>query len=179
MEFKDFPKISRLTRECTITEKIDGTNASVFIGEDGEFLIGSRTRWITPEDDNHGFAKWALANKEELMKLGVGHHFGEWWGMGVNRGYCNVNKTFSLFNSKKWTNNPDIPKCCSVVPVLYEGIFDTVAIEDVLNNLKAKGSLAFPGYPHPEGIVIWHHAARLYFKKTIEKDNEQKGDKNV
>lgn len=175
MEFKSFAKISRLSRECTITEKIDGTNASVFIGENGEFLVGSRSRWITPEDDNHGFAKWALANKEELMKLGPGHHFGEWWGIGIQRGYCSINKKFSLFNTSKWTNNPELPTCCSVVPVLYEGIFDTVAIEEALNSLKTKGSLAFPGYPHPEGITIWHHAARLYFKKTIEKDDEHKG----
>ena len=83
MEFQEFGKIARLSRECTITEKIDGTNASIFIGENGEFLIGSRSRWITPEEDNYGFAKWALTNKEELLKLGVGHHFGEWWGIGI------------------------------------------------------------------------------------------------
>lgn len=65
-EFVPFKKIGRLSRMCTITEKIDGTNASVFIGEDGEFLTGSRTRWITPEDDNYGFAKWAQTHKDEL-----------------------------------------------------------------------------------------------------------------
>lgn len=56
-EFVPFQKIGRLSRGCTITEKIDGTNASIYIGEDGEFLTGSRTRWITPEDDNYGFAR--------------------------------------------------------------------------------------------------------------------------
>ena len=64
-EFKEFPKIPRLHRFCVITEKIDGTNASITITAEGEFLIGSRNRWITPEDDNHGFARWAAANKEE------------------------------------------------------------------------------------------------------------------
>ena len=68
-EFIEFPKIPRLSREIVITEKIDGTNGVIYIGEDGEFLVGSRTRWITPETDNHGFAKWVLANKEELLKL--------------------------------------------------------------------------------------------------------------
>ncbi len=174
-EFVEFNKIPRLTRECTITEKIDGTNASVFIGEDGTFLTGSRSRWITPEEDNYGFSKWALTNKEELLKLGVGHHFGEWWGIGIQRGYCNPVKTFSLFNTKKWLNNPELPKCCSVVPVLYEGIFDTGVVESVLHGLKTNGSVAFPTYPHPEGVVIWHKAGQLYFKKTIEKDDEYKG----
>lgn len=44
IEFKPMPKIGRLSRGCTATEKIDGTNASIYIGEDGEFLTGSRTR---------------------------------------------------------------------------------------------------------------------------------------
>ena len=39
MEFVEFPKIPRVSRECIITEKIDGTNASVWIGEDGEFRV--------------------------------------------------------------------------------------------------------------------------------------------
>lgn len=175
MEFLSFNKIPRLTRECTITEKIDGTNASIFIDENGEFLIGSRSRWITSADDNYGFARWAEENKLELLKLGPGHHFGEWWGIGIQRGYCNPQKTFSLFNTKKWLNNPDLPKCCSVVPVLYEGIFETVTIDALIQALKISGSIAFPGYPYPEGIVIWHKAAQIYFKKTIEKDAEYKG----
>ena len=41
-EFNSFGKIARWSRRVIITEKIDGTNASIFIGEDGEFLVGSR-----------------------------------------------------------------------------------------------------------------------------------------
>ena len=48
--FVEFPKMPRLSREIIITEKIDGTNASVTITEDGQFLTGSRTRWITPDN---------------------------------------------------------------------------------------------------------------------------------
>lgn len=69
-EFVPFPKMARLSREIIVTEKIDGTNGQIYIGEDGEFLIGSRTRWITPEMDNHGFARWATDHKDELMQLG-------------------------------------------------------------------------------------------------------------
>ena len=47
-EFQEFPKIARLSREAIITEKIDGTNGCVCITEDGQMLVGSRTRWITP-----------------------------------------------------------------------------------------------------------------------------------
>ncbi len=111
------------------------------------------------------------------MKLGAGHHFGEWWGSGIQRGYglLNGEKRFSLFNTKKWLNNPDLPKCCSVVPVLYEGMFEESAIQNALIKLQEFGSVASPSFMKPEGIVIWHKAAQLYFKKTIEKDSEWKG----
>lgn len=121
-EFKEFPKMPRWSREVIITEKIDGTNASIFIGEDGEFLTGSRTRWITPTDDNFGFSGWAYYNKEELLKLGPGHHFGEWWGSGIQRGYGLKEKRFSLFNTFRWSDAAVRPSCCSVVPVLSAGM---------------------------------------------------------
>jgi len=178
IEFEPFAKIARLTRECTVTEKIDGTNASIFIGEDGSFLVGSRTRWITPEDDNYGFAKWAHANREELVNgLGIGHHFGEWWGQGVQRNYSQTSKRFSLFNTSKWGESR--PSCCDVVPVLYNGVFDEFGvckgIKAALKQLTEQGSAAAPGFMKPEGIVIFHHAAHLYFKKTLDKDEEWKG----
>lgn len=181
MNFESMQKIARLTRDCTITEKIDGTNASIYIGEPGlggyqKFLIGSRTRWITPTDDNFGFAKWAHAHKDELMTLGPGHHFGEWWGLGIQRGYGMKEKRFSLFNTHRWSDVLGArPACCHVVPVLYEGLFETDLIVAALNDLEENGSLASPGFMKPEGIVIYHQAARQLFKKTIEKDDKPKG----
>src|SRR5882724_293770 len=103
MEFTEFNKIARLSRNCVVTEKLDGTNASIVIGEAGEFLVGSRTRWITPEDDNYGFARWAHTHKEELLTLGPGQHFGEWWGNGIQRKYGLSEKRFSLFNTARWS----------------------------------------------------------------------------
>jgi hypothetical protein len=173
-EFQSFQKIARLNRDCVITEKLDGTNASIFIGEDGEFLIGSRTRWITPQDDNFGFAKWAEANRAELMTLGAGHHYGEWWGSGIQRGYGlqKGEKRFSLFNVARWAN--ERPACCSVVPELHRGTFATLEIESCLSFLRSDGSVASPGFMKPEGIIIWHEAARQLFKVTLEKDSEPK-----
>jgi len=174
IEFTAFPKIARLSRECVVTEKIDGTNASIFIGENGEFLTGSRTRWITPDTDNHGFSRWAHENKTELLKLGPGHHFGEWWGQGIQRGYGLTEKRFSLFNTARWSDEAERPECCSVVPVLYLGEFDTQEIAITLSALKTFGSVAAPGFMKPEGIIVWHDKARVLFKKTIEKDDEPK-----
>lgn len=181
-EFKPFPKMARLSRECLVTEKIDGTNASIFITEDGQFFTGSRTRWITPDDDNFGFSKWAKDNKEELMKLGPGHHFGEWWGRGIQRNYGLQERRFSLFNAGRWvehgiTSPPGTqhaPACCNLVPILYQGEFKTETIQGVLDLLKKLGSAAAPGFMNPEGIIIYHTAARVSFKKTIDGDDKPK-----
>lgn len=194
-EFVAFPKMPRLSREVIVTEKIDGTNACVFIGDDGEFLVGSRTRWITPEQDNHGFAKWAYEHRDELMLLGPGRHFGEWWGSGIQRGYGlqKGEKRFSLFNVARWAmsgTTPQriptadtrvekyqsvLPPCVGLVPVLYRGEFDTARILDTLSFLRTDGSVAAPGFMSPEGIVAFHVAGNFGFKKTLEKDGEPKG----
>ena len=174
-EFKEFPKIARLSREIVITEKLDGTNAQIYITEDGQMFAGSRTRWITPQEDNYGFARWAEANKEELLKLGAGQHFGEWWGNGIQRNYSQTKKHFSLFNTQRWSEPTTRPACCEVVPVLYQGILDECGVMKALKQLTEKGSVAAPGFMKPEGIVIYHTAAKLYFKKTLDKDDEWKG----
>lgn len=172
-DFIEFPKMPRLRRECIITEKIDGTNACIRITEDGQFLVGSRTRWITPNDDNYGFAKWAESHRDELITLGIGTHFGEWWGSGCQRGYGlkNGEKRWSLFNVARWclanqepqrisTADPRIekyqerlPVCCHLVPVLFRGLFDTARVDEALNELRTNGSKASPGFMKPEGVV--------------------------
>lgn len=196
-EFKEFPKIARLSRQMMVTEKIDGTNASICLTEDGEFLIGSRTRWITPDSDNHGFARWAVEHKEELMTLGAGHHFGEWWGSGIQRGYGlqKGEKRWSLFNVSRWCLHGSeprkipqadprvekfqdvLPPCCGLVPVLCSGMFSTEVCEAALQELEIGGSQAAPGFMKPEGIVVFHVAGNVGFKKTLDKDEVPKSFK--
>jgi len=177
MEFIEFPKIPRLSRECVITEKIDGTNAQICITPEGAMWVGSRSRWITPADDNYGFARWAYDNKDELMRLGVGSHFGEWWGSGIQRNYGLKEKRFSLFNVHRWADPLARPRCCDIVPILFTGEFNTHTIIEILDVLKAGGSKAAPGFMNPEGVVIYHTASKQLFKKTILKDEEWKGKK--
>lgn len=176
MEFQKFSKIPRWSRDVVVTEKIDGTNAQILITEDGGFFTGSRNRWITPENDNYGFSRWAYEHQEELMELGVGRHFGEWWGSGIQRGYGleKGEKRFSLFNTSKWKDAR--PACCGVVPILWEGVMDDIDIESIMLELKLEGSVAAPGYMNPEGIVIFHTAGGSLFKKTFEQDATGKGE---
>ena len=173
-EFNKFAKMARLSRECIITEKIDGTNAQILITDDGGFYTGSRNRWITPDDDNYGFSAWAHENKNELMKLGAGRHFGEWWGKGIQRNYGLNERKFSLFNVSRWGDDPRAPDCCSTVPILYVGKFDSLYVDACLYNLEELGSKASPGFMNPEGVVVWHTAANIGFKKTIKDDEKPK-----
>lgn len=203
IEFKPFPKMARLKRECLITEKIDGTNAQIYItdsmevaeseaiaswpiengfGLHGHMFAGSRTHFITPgkKTDNQGFAAWVLEHATELLTLGPGQHFGEWWGQGIQRAYGLTEKRFSLFNAWRWNDgNPNRPACCHVVPTLFSGKFSTEDTQQCIDRLKAFGSAAAPGFMKPEGIVIFLSAARSYFKQTIEDDDEPKSLKEA
>jgi hypothetical protein len=204
IQFEGFPKIARLNRDIVITEKIDGTNAQVFIRAfgDGEttdappvttaaehwLWAGSRNRWITSEKDNFGFASWVQQNAEGLVEtLGPGRHFGEWWGPGIQRGYGLPSKRFSLFNVSQWSwlanaaaraARPEVPEALSVVPVLYEGpwfVDGRWAPEAAKDALREHGSAASPGFMRPEGIVVFHTASGNLFKSTLEKDEKPKG----
>lgn len=216
MDFQNFQKIPRLSREVVITEKIDGINAQVFIETYGvrlnephvfnwpysyakevnggtTFIFAeSRKTWITPGiHDNMGFANWVRENGEELLKLGEGRHFGEWWGRKIHRGYNLKEKRFSLFNVSKWTSEfnefrqnggivreystvcLEIP-VCHVVPLIYIRPFETEFIQGAIDELASHGSYASPGFMNPEGIVIYHTAGGYYFKKTIKNDESPK-----
>lgn len=175
-DFVGFPKIARLSREIIVTEKIDGSNGVVYISDDGDVLAGSRTQWLIASD-NFGFAKWVQEHKDELRLLGPGHHYGEWWGSGIQRGYGlpKGERRFSLFNTAKWSDSATRPACCHVVPILYRGPFFTTQIEAQLELLVQIGSAAAPGFMKPEGIVVFHPQGNVGFKKTIEKDEEWKG----
>lgn len=211
IEFRSFNKLARLNREIVITEKLDGTNAQILlfpacdqglnnpnvVFQNGEtaMLVGSRNRWITPQQDNYGFARWCRDNASELLKLGHGRHFGEWWGNGIQRGYGVPNKRFSLFNVGRWSPDyaataggchyPGIveivdgnlrpgPSCCYVVPTLWRGPFCTKEIRAVQRGLEEYGSAAVPGFMDPEGVVIYHTAAQSCFKVTLKNDESPK-----
>lgn len=178
LEFKEFPKIFRLNRECIITEKIDGTNACVVIGEDGEIAAQTRNRILGPQkSDSFGFTLWVYRNADRLRSLlGPGHHFGEWWGKGIQRGYNKEVKKLSLFNVERWKGLPDSDDL-GTVPVLHRGLFDTPIINGCVSQLRKLGSVAYPGFMKPEGIVIFHTQANMSFKITLEKDDEHKGQR--
>lgn len=207
IEFKPFPKIERIGNlKMTITQKIHGTNAQVYIEKidrycsckfpfstNGKYCVkcrgnersvyihiedagyygvyaASRTRWLTPEDDNYGFAKWVQENSLTLIELlGEGRHYGEWAGPGINSGEGLAQKTFIPFDYWKYPKDRPLPEDIKPVPVLYCGKIDFGHIEAVMNDLKNNGSKLTPGYMTPEGIVIDINGQK--FKKTFEQED--------
>ena len=168
MEFKAWPKIPRWENDTIIvTEKIDGTNACIYIGTDGEFGCQSRSKIITPEEDNYGFAKWAYEHKEELMKLGHGYHYGEWYGLGIQRGYQLNEKRFALFNTYRPIES--MPEGVSKVPILYQGAYTETILRELESNLRTKGSNITPGYMNVEGMVVYFQQTKRLVKWSINK----------
>lgn len=200
--FQEFPKIARLNREIVVTEKIDGTNGQVVfemlpaagpaplvvLNVDGLPAIGvwagSRNRWVTLEGDNFGFARWVHDNAQQLYEtLGVGRHYGEWWGAGIQRRYGQAGKRFSLFAAHEWPEER-LPVnvgqvIVQAVPVLHRGPWITEEFgwmpQACLNRLRDTGSAAAPGFMKPEGVVVFHRAGQVAFKATIEGDERPKG----
>jgi len=232
-DFTPMPKTPRLDRSCVITEKLDGTNASIHIKpvterpktrdvvcplepeapsdsgwlvvKDGKAWVmaaASRNRWLMPASisgdkstDNYGFAAWAYEHASELVDLGEGSHFGEWYGSGIQRGYGLKDRVFALFNVNRWKSyhhpwSLDMvtggrrgadavlaPACVDVVPVLGVGDFySTNVVNDCFEMLANFGSFArAQHYKKPEGIMVFHSASRQLFKMTYDLDKQGKG----
>lgn len=79
------------------TVKLHGTNASVYRDpETGNLVVQSRTKIITPEDDNAGFAKFVQAREHVFLNMlsDMGEMYpeslpviyGEWCGRGIQKG---------------------------------------------------------------------------------------------
>ena len=90
MNFEKYQHIERLASsdvfgilqgKCYITPKIDGTNSSIWLGEDGEVHCGSRNRDLTNGEDNAGFREWVKTQpqfKAYLQEHPTHRLYGEW-----------------------------------------------------------------------------------------------------
>lgn len=202
IEFRSWGKTPRLFRDVVITEKIDGTNCAVIIEQvsntsDREgvlvfqevggalYAVGaqSKNRLIYPgkTTDNYNFAQWVQENAEQLVEaFGPGHHFGEWWGKGIQNRYDVDYRTFSLFNTAKHADLffhtnllNDVDVTVESVPILFEGEFSEEAVQRVAREMLKNGSFAVPHAANPEGICIYHTQSKQVYKYTF--DNNDKG----
>jgi hypothetical protein len=185
-----------------LTEKIDGSNAAIrirlyeptedaslaipemAIGESGNAYnvwVQSRSRFLLPtkEQDNFGFAAWVLKNMNTLVStLGLGDHYGEWWGGKIQRGYGLSERRFSLFNAQRWMESihPTEDRLnigLYTVPMLYTGPYDGAKIQEVKQDLIDNGSRAVPGF-RSEGMVVELLEAKSKYKVLTENDDIHK-----
>lgn len=90
MDFKKYQHVERFGNgevlnielgKCYVFPKIDGTNAQVYLSENGELKAGSRNRELSLEKDNAGFYAAMLENdkiKAYLEKHPTHRLYGEW-----------------------------------------------------------------------------------------------------
>lgn len=165
VEFKPWPKIKRKTPfNVRITEKINGTNGCIVI-DGSSMYVQNRKRFLDMEHDNCGFYRWTFDNREELSKLRDGYHYGEWAGPGIQGNPHGLpERVFFLFFEQRWNYDPNLPKGCFPVPLLYEGTLNPWTIEYFMNKLKRE---ADPGTT-PEGIVVQYMDLGTRSKHTFK-----------
>jgi len=89
--FREYQHIERLGSDevegilegtCYVFPKIDGTNASVWMEDDGRIHAGSRKRELSLDADNAGFCRWVVDSATEFLPLLDAHPYyriyGEW-----------------------------------------------------------------------------------------------------
>ncbi len=166
-EFKMWPKTQRLYDRETpmevwptyyITEKVDGTNALVYVNlEEDVVLAGSRNKWITPEQDNFGFAKWVEENKEPLKALGNGYHYGEWAGAGIQRRYGLKDRRLYLFHcGGRYTFDQLQLAGCYHVPTIVHGPIPSMdgGLNYCEELMRDKKSFVNEEFTNPEGLIL-------------------------
>jgi len=172
MQFKEYSKIQALHKEecdgilngvCYIQEKVDGANASIWLGEDGQIHCGSRSQDVTLSDSGfNGFVPWVKSH-EGIKQFFVDHPTkrlcGEWL-VRHTIGYNELSyKKFYLFDVMledgsfmeydEWVQlaiKYDIPR------VELFAVLENPTLEDI-KKIAGKSVLGEKG----EGVVIKNH----------------------
>jgi hypothetical protein len=194
MNFKKYQHLERFgTTEvdrielgtCYIFPKIDGTNASVWLGDDRQLQAGSRTRRLLLDADNAGFFAWAKEqhNLIDYLKENPTHRlFGEWLVPHALKTYRNdawrkfyvfdvsVNESlheeedsfkylpYEMYSKKLEEKGIDfITPICSITNASYE---------QLINQLEKNVFLIEDGKGAGEGIVIKNYDFKNKYGRT-------------
>lgn len=146
----------------TITEKIDGANASIAVGEDGKLIAFSRRNQLTPESTLQGFYEFVQTLDSSIISCVLGTRyifFGEWLVKHSIKYPENKMKQFYVFDVwdteieqyLPWEQTKQMAEFCglNLVPLFYDGPFTTW---DEVTKLVGKTEMG--GEPTGEGIVI-------------------------
>ena len=117
--------------------KLDGTCSAVQVHPNGDIVFQSRSKIITLEDDNAGFARWGEENKEYFKSLVTDESFiiyGEWCGQGIQK-RCSISnigrKVFCVFAIQYGNDFEIAPVVIERVLLPHKDIF-VIPVEEVI-----------------------------------------------
>lgn len=171
MSFKRYPKIHRLGKEetdgilegtCTIQEKVDGANTSIWVDKRGDITCGSRSRELT--DGFNGFVDYV--REHSGIKRLLGDHptwrlYGEWLVRHTIQYNEAAYKQFYLFDvtvvkdgeeSETFFPQEEVEKIAKEYGLNYPQIFMVVenpSVDEIKEHV-GKSNLGEQG----EGVVI-------------------------
>lgn len=171
-----------LNGEVYIFPKLDGTNTSVYLNDDGEIEVASRNRVLTPEHDNAG-AYVALHSQDKFKRFFAAHPnwrlYGEWLIPNVIRNYRDDawrkfyvfdvmdenGKYIPYFDYAPILNNFWTPNdfCIEWIPLI--ALLTNPDTEDVMQQLENCNYLVKDDKPG-EGIVIKNYDFVNKFGRT-------------
>ena len=157
-----FAEAFKVGEHITITEKIDGANASIAVGEDGKLIAFSRRNELTPESNLQGFYEYVQSLDPTMFQCVLGPRyifFGEWLVKHTIKYPQEKMKQFYVFDVWDTEIEQYIPwdevkqkaefVGLKMVPVFYDGPF--TSWEDVYSYV---GKTEMGGEPTGEGVVI-------------------------
>lgn len=187
-QFKKYQHVERLDSPetegllegyCTVFYKIDGTNASIWLKEDGELGFGSRNRELSLENDNAGFMAWGVTQnnlKPFFAKYPSLRLYGEWLVPHSLKTYReDAWKRFYVFDVLEDESDTHVPYSSykewldefgiDYIPPLAE--VKTPTPESLLRCLEKSGQfLVEDGKGGGEGIVIKNYEFQNKYGRT-------------
>ena len=184
-QYKSFVHVLRLNRpevegylngKIYVSVKMDGTSAVMYCGDDGKVHYGSRTREVTPTNDNAGFATYCEfgddAQIAALKQFVLDHPnlivFGEWLAgvdgrklTGTIKTYLNggfyVFAVFDVDAGRYLTHDEWVP----MLDGIYDKLMRPIAVLDNPTEEEVDALLDKTGYDLPpntlgEGIVLYN-----------------------
>lgn len=157
-----FAEAFKVGEHITITEKIDGANASIAVGEGGKLIAFSRRNELTPESNLQGFYEYVQSLDPTMISCVLGTRyifFGEWLVKHTIKYPQEKMKQFYVFDVWDteieqyipWERTKQMAEFCGLkmVPVFYDGPFTSWG-----HVYSFIGKTEMGGEPTGEGVVI-------------------------
>ena len=186
MEFKKYQHLERLgTNEtqgiengmCYVFPKIDGSNAQIWMGEDGILKAGSRNRELTLDNDHANFCNWVGSQINYYLffkRYPTLRLYGEWL----------IPHTLKTYEKQAWNNFYvfDVMNGEEYMPYeLYSKVLDEYSInyippickienptyERLIGQLEKNTYLVKDGEGVGEGIVIKNYDFRNKYGRVV------------